>query len=62
MNAVRCLRPAASRFQPATLPRVVRRYSSSPAYEYIQVTEPSPGVSQGTHPLPPPPPFSITCP
>ena len=49
MNAARCLRPVASRFQPATLPRVVRRYSSNPAYEYIQISEPKPGVSQGRY-------------
>lgn len=47
MNAARCFRPIASRFQPSTLPRVVRQYSSSPAYEYIQVSQPKPGVSQG---------------
>ncbi|SPO04502.1 related to enoyl-CoA hydratase [Cephalotrichum gorgonifer] len=48
MNAARCLRPVASRFQPSTLPRVVRRYSSNPAYQYIQVSEPKPGVGQVT--------------
>lgn len=48
MNAARCFRPIASRFQPSTLPRVVRRYSSSPVYEYIQVSQPKPGVSQVT--------------
>ncbi|KAK0748768.1 ClpP/crotonase-like domain-containing protein [Apiosordaria backusii] len=40
-----------SRFQPSTLPRVVVRYSStggSPQYEFIQVTEPRPGVGQIT--------------
>ncbi|KAK0669683.1 ClpP/crotonase-like domain-containing protein [Cercophora samala] len=40
-----------SRFQPSTLPRVVVRFSSSgshPQYEFIQVTEPRPGVGQIT--------------
>ncbi|KEZ42535.1 putative enoyl-CoA hydratase, mitochondrial [Scedosporium apiospermum] len=48
MNTARCLRPIASRFQPTTLPRVVRRFSSNTAYEYIQVSKPKPGVSQVT--------------
>lgn len=53
MNAARCLRPIASRFQPTTIPRVVRRYNSNTAYEYLQISEPKPGVSQGnTHPPP----------
>ncbi|KAK4180036.1 ClpP/crotonase-like domain-containing protein [Triangularia setosa] len=40
-----------SRFQPSTLPRVVVRFSSTggnPQYEFIQVTEPRPGVGQIT--------------
>ncbi|KAK3682682.1 ClpP/crotonase-like domain-containing protein [Podospora appendiculata] len=54
----RSLRPTASRLQPTTLPRVMSRsrlYSTpSPSaaaansYEYIQVTEPRPGVAQVT--------------
>lgn len=48
MNVMRSLRPAAYRvpFQRSTLPRVVRPFSSK-TYEYIQVTQPRPGVSQG---------------
>lgn len=51
MNAFRCLRPAASRvrgvpFQKATLPQFVRAYSSK-NYEYIQISQPKPGVGQG---------------
>jgi enoyl-CoA hydratase len=50
MNALRLLRPCAVRavpFQPSTLPRVVRSYSSK-TYEYIQVSQPKPGVGQVT--------------
>lgn len=51
MNTLRCLRPVASRvqavpFQKATLPQFVRAYSSK-NFEYIQVSQPRPGVSQG---------------
>ncbi|CAI4217847.1 unnamed protein product [Parascedosporium putredinis] len=48
MNTARCLRPIASRFQPTTLPRVVGRYYSNASYEYIQVSQPKPGVGQVT--------------
>ncbi|RGP60147.1 enoyl-coa hydratase [Fusarium sporotrichioides] len=49
MNAFRCMRPVASRvpFQRSTLPRVARAYSSK-TYEYIQVSQPKPGVGQVT--------------
>lgn len=51
MNAstLRNLRPVASRFQPNTLPRVARSFSASArrSYEYIEVSEPRPGVGQG---------------
>lgn len=48
MNALRCLRPVARvPFQPSTLPRIVRCYSSQ-TYEYIQTSTPKPGVGQGT--------------
>ncbi|CEJ89409.1 Putative Enoyl-CoA hydratase [[Torrubiella] hemipterigena] len=49
MHAFRALRPAARRvpFQPSTLPRIVRCYSSK-TYEYIQVSSPKPGVGQVT--------------
>jgi enoyl-CoA hydratase len=46
MSAFRYLRPFASRLQPSTLPRLTRGYASS-SYEFIQVTEPKPGVGQG---------------
>lgn len=51
MNALRSLRPVASRvpFQPCTLPRVARAYSSK-TYEFIQVSQPKPGVGQGRMP------------
>ncbi|KAK0621588.1 enoyl-CoA hydratase mitochondrial precursor [Bombardia bombarda] len=43
---------ATSRFQPGSLPRLVRGYSAPAAggsrYEYIQVSEPRPGVGQVT--------------
>ncbi|KAK7422396.1 hypothetical protein QQX98_001675 [Neonectria punicea] len=47
MNALRCLRPVAGRvpFLPSTLPRLARTYSSK-TYEFIQVSQPKPGVSQ----------------
>jgi enoyl-CoA hydratase len=49
MNSLRCLRPAAVRvpFQRSTMPRVVRAYSSK-SYEYIQTSQPKPGVAQVT--------------
>jgi enoyl-CoA hydratase len=51
-NAMRSLRPAASRFQPSALPRLARAFSASArrSYEYIEVSEPRPGVGQGAHP------------
>ncbi|KAK8108609.1 enoyl- hydratase protein [Apiospora sp. TS-2023a] len=49
MQALRTLRPVASRLQPSTLPRVIRCYSAK-AYEYIHVSEPRPGVGQGKQP------------
>ena len=53
-SSLRGLSRAASRFQPATLPRVAAaaRAYSTPAenqYEFIQVSEPRPGVGQGEH-------------
>ncbi|CAJ2509828.1 Uu.00g057280.m01.CDS01 [Anthostomella pinea] len=44
------MRPLASRLQPHTLPRVTRPFSASAArsYEYIQTSEPKPGVGQVT--------------
>ncbi|KXJ94519.1 enoyl-CoA hydratase precursor [Microdochium bolleyi] len=47
MNTFRALRPIASRFQPSTLPRVVRPFSSK-SFEHIQTSEPKPGVAQVT--------------
>ncbi|KAK3401064.1 ClpP/crotonase-like domain-containing protein [Sordaria brevicollis] len=51
-NSLRGLSRAGSRFQPATLPRVAAaRAYSTPAenqYEFIQVSEPRPGVGQVT--------------
>ncbi|EGO57494.1 enoyl-CoA hydratase mitochondrial precursor [Neurospora tetrasperma FGSC 2508] len=51
-NTLRGLSRAGSRFQPATLPRVAAaRAYSTPAesqYEFIQVSEPRPGVGQVT--------------
>lgn len=48
VNALRALRPAASRFQPSALPQVARSFSASArrSYEYIDVSEPRPGVGQ----------------
>jgi enoyl-CoA hydratase len=48
MNTFRCMRPVAARapFQRSTLPRIARAYSSK-TYEYIQVSQPKPGVGQG---------------
>ncbi|KAI0127785.1 enoyl-CoA hydratase/isomerase [Xylariales sp. AK1849] len=50
MNALRSLRPIASRLQPSTLPRVSRPFSATAtrSYEYIQTSEPKPGVGQVT--------------
>ena len=58
-SALRTLRPRASRFQPSALPRLVpvavpvpvARFSASArrSYEYIEVSEPRPGVGQGEH-------------
>ncbi len=53
-HALRALgRPAVSRFQPSALPQVVgaaRSFSASSrrSYEFIEVSEPRPGVGQGT--------------
>ncbi|KAH8737887.1 ClpP/crotonase-like domain-containing protein [Ilyonectria robusta] len=49
MNALRCFRPITARvpFQALTLPRLARAYSSK-TYEFIQVSQPKPGVSQVT--------------
>ncbi|KAL2123914.1 hypothetical protein VTJ04DRAFT_279 [Mycothermus thermophilus] len=50
-TALRNLRPVASRIQPNPLPRLVTRSFSASAptnYEYIQVSEPRPGVGQVT--------------
>lgn len=52
MQSFRSLRPIASRLQTSTLPRVSRAsFSASTrmSYEYIQVSEPKPGVGQGMH-------------
>jgi enoyl-CoA hydratase len=50
MNAIRSLRPIASRFaaSTSTLPTIARSYSawSVKSYEFIQTTEPRPGVGQ----------------
>ncbi|EJT78775.1 enoyl-CoA hydratase [Gaeumannomyces tritici R3-111a-1] len=50
MNALRGLRPLACRIQPSPFPRVVRSFSATPgrSYEFIQVSEPKPGVGQVT--------------
>ncbi|KAH8653428.1 enoyl-CoA hydratase [Xylariales sp. PMI_506] len=50
MNSIRALRPIASRLQPGTLPRTVRSFSATSArrYEFIQTSEPKPGVGQVT--------------
>ncbi|KAL2164704.1 hypothetical protein VTH06DRAFT_3921 [Thermothelomyces fergusii] len=47
-GALRSLRPVASRFQPSALPRIARSFSASARrdYEYIEVSEPRPGVGQ----------------
>jgi enoyl-CoA hydratase len=49
MNTFRCLRPVAGRvpFQPYTLPRFARTFSAK-TYEYIQTSQPKPGVGQVT--------------
>ncbi|KAJ9154943.1 Enoyl-CoA hydratase [Pleurostoma richardsiae] len=50
MNSLRALRPVASRLQMSSLPALARSFSASQArsYEYIQVSEPKPGVGQVT--------------
>ncbi|RKU48173.1 hypothetical protein DL546_009432 [Coniochaeta pulveracea] len=51
MQSLRTVRLAASKLQPSSFPRVVsRNFSSSPklGYEFIQVSEPRPGVGQVT--------------
>ncbi|EOO02266.1 putative enoyl- hydratase protein [Phaeoacremonium minimum UCRPA7] len=50
MNPLKSLRPIASRIQPTSLPRLSRPFSASASrkYEYIQVSEPKPGVGQVT--------------
>ncbi|SPQ25996.1 265e7705-22af-44e7-b5ce-60e6150c7e63 [Thermothielavioides terrestris] len=49
-NALRAVRPMVSRFQPSSLPRIARNFSASArrSYEYIEVSEPRPGVGQVT--------------
>ncbi|KAM0334386.1 hypothetical protein ACHAQA_001412 [Verticillium albo-atrum] len=48
MNSLRYVRPVASRLQPSTLPRMAARGFASANYEYIQVSQPKPGVGQVT--------------
>ncbi|KAL2068205.1 hypothetical protein VTL71DRAFT_16303 [Oculimacula yallundae] len=52
MNTIRTLRPMASRFRASTspLPAIARTYSAGPAktYEFIETSEPRPGVGQIT--------------
>ncbi|KAH6661083.1 enoyl-CoA hydratase [Truncatella angustata] len=50
MNSLRNLRPIASRIQLSSLPIAARSFSATPAraYEYIQTSEPKPGVGQVT--------------
>ncbi|TPX18531.1 uncharacterized protein E0L32_011569 [Thyridium curvatum] len=50
MNSIRSLRPLASRFQASSLPQITRSFSATAGrrYEYIQVSEPKPGVGQVT--------------
>lgn len=40
------MRPIASRLQAPTLPRLARGFASQ-QYEFIQVSQPKPGVGQG---------------
>lgn len=47
MNSLRCMRPIASRFQRPTLPKLARGFASQ-QYEFIQVSQPKPGVGQVT--------------
>ena len=47
MNSLWYMRPVAFRLRTSTLPRVARRYSSNVSYEFIQISEPKPGVGQG---------------
>ena len=46
MSTIRAMRPIASRFSKQTLP-VIRSYSAS-SYEFIETSEPRPGVGQST--------------
>ncbi|KAH7354237.1 enoyl-CoA hydratase [Plectosphaerella cucumerina] len=49
MNSLRCMRPVASRLQAPTLPRLTRSFASQQQqYEFIQVSQPQPGVGQVT--------------
>ncbi|PQE30734.1 enoyl- hydratase protein [Rutstroemia sp. NJR-2017a WRK4] len=50
MNSIRSLRPLAFKFTPSTLPALTRYVSSFSvkSYEFIQTTEPRPGVGQVT--------------
>ncbi|KAJ5033542.1 uncharacterized protein L3040_008655 [Drepanopeziza brunnea f. sp. 'multigermtubi'] len=50
MNRFRALRPMASQFRASALPAISRSYSAWPekSYEFIQTTEPRPGVGQIT--------------
>ncbi|TGO10502.1 hypothetical protein BTUL_0133g00090 [Botrytis tulipae] len=47
MYSIRALRPLASRFTASTLPALSRAYSAK-SYEFIQTSEPRPGVGQIT--------------
>ncbi|KAI5928548.1 ClpP/crotonase-like domain-containing protein [Camillea tinctor] len=50
MNSLRAMRPIASRLQASTLPRIARPFSSTAArsYEFVQTSQPRPGVGQVT--------------
>lgn len=47
MYSIRALRPLASQFTASTLPALSRAYSAK-SYEFIQTSEPRPGVGQST--------------
>ncbi|KAL3427040.1 enoyl-hydratase isomerase family protein [Phlyctema vagabunda] len=47
MYAIKSMRPVASRFRSSALPAITRSFSEK-SYEYIQATEPRPGVGQIT--------------
>ncbi|RFU30582.1 hypothetical protein B7463_g5711, partial [Scytalidium lignicola] len=50
MNSLKAIRPITSRFKPSALPTLITRPSSwsTRSYEYVQATEPRPGVGQIT--------------